>query len=116
MIEVVDAVRRELSLPLGVRVGISTGAVVSGVIGTKRVNFDVWGDTVNLASQMESTGAVGRIQVSEATYWRLQRRYRLEPRGEIAVKSGQRVATYFLLGRTGADGAGCGATPAGETL
>jgi class 3 adenylate cyclase len=69
MIEVVDAVRRELSLPLGVRVGISTGAVVSGVIGTKRVNFDVWGDTVNLAIQMESTGAVGRIQVSEATYW-----------------------------------------------
>jgi adenylate cyclase len=100
MLEAVAAVGGEFHLPLGIRVGISTGAVVSGVIGTKRVNFDVWGDTVNLASQMESTGVVGRIQVSEATYWRLQKRYDLEPRGEIAVKSGQRVNTFFLVGRT----------------
>jgi adenylate cyclase len=106
MLEVVAAVGRELGLPLGVRIGISTGAVVSGVIGTTRVNFDVWGDTVNLASQMESTGVVGRIQVSEATYWRLQRHYLLEPRGEIAVKSGQRVDTYFLVGPAGVEDEG----------
>jgi adenylate cyclase len=77
MLDVVAMVGREFGLPLGVRVGISTGALVSGVIGTKRFNFDVWGDTVNLASQMESTGVVGRIQVSEATYWRLRRNYHL---------------------------------------
>jgi class 3 adenylate cyclase len=93
------AIAGEIGLPLGLRVGISTGAVVSGVIGTRRFNFDVWGDTVNVASQMESTGIVGGIQVSEATYWRLHGIYRLEPRGEIEVKGGQHMPTYLLLGR-----------------
>lgn len=95
MLAIVESVAHELGLTLGVRIGISTGAVVSGVIGTRRVNFDVWGDTVNLASQMESTGIVGRIQVSETTYWRLHGHYPFEARGEVVVKSGQRVATYL---------------------
>jgi class 3 adenylate cyclase len=104
MLSIVDAVARELGLQLGIRIGISSGAVVSGVIGTRRYNFDVWGDTVNLASQMENAGVAGRIQVSEATYWRLQRHYRFEPRGELEVKSGLRVPAYLLLERvTGTD-------------
>lgn len=85
------------------RTGISSGSVVSGVIGTRGFNFDVWGDTVNLASQMESTGIGGRIQVSESTYWRLQGTYRFESRGEVTVKSGTHLQTYFLLGRAPAE-------------
>jgi class 3 adenylate cyclase len=73
--------------------------VVSGVIGTRRFNFDVWGDTVNVANQMEQTGIPGRIQVSETTYWRLRDRYRFESRGEIELKTHQRVPTYLLLTR-----------------
>ena len=100
MLSAVADVARELGLALDVRIGISTGAVVSGVIGTRRFNFDVWGDTVNVANQMEQTGIPGRIQVSETTYWRLRDRYRFESRGEIELKTHQRVPTYLLLTRT----------------
>jgi len=96
---IVETLAHELGLPLGVRIGMATGGVVSGVIGTRRFIFDVWGDTVNIASRMESTSTVGRIQVSETTYWRLRDAYRFEPRGEIELKGGQRVSTFFLLGR-----------------
>jgi class 3 adenylate cyclase len=80
-------------------VGISTGQVVSGVIGLKKPLFDVWGDTVNLASRMESHSEAGQIQVSEATYWRLQENYNLVPRGPVEVKGVGAVETYFLVGR-----------------
>ena len=85
--------------PLAMRVGISTGQVVSGVIGLRKPLFDVWGDTVNLASRMESTSEPGQIQVSEATYWRLHETYELAPRGPIEVKGVGAVETFFLTGR-----------------
>lgn len=85
--------------PLAMRVGISTGQVVSGVIGLRKPLFDVWGDTVNLASRMESTSEPGQIQVSEATYWRLHEKYELAPRGPIEVKGVGAVETFFLIGR-----------------
>jgi class 3 adenylate cyclase len=69
-----------------VRIGISTGALISGVIGRRKYSFDVWGDTVNLAARMESAGVAGRIQVSEATYWRLRHAFDCERRGPIALK------------------------------
>jgi class 3 adenylate cyclase len=99
MLTAAEALSAEIGLSLALRIGISTGAVVSGVIGTRRFNFDVWGDTVNLASQMESTGVAGRIQVTEATYWRLRGAYRLEPRGEVELKGGGHAPTYFLRDR-----------------
>lgn len=84
--------------PLSIRVGISSGPVVAGVVGTKKFFYDVWGDTVNVASRMESTGEPGRIQVSEAAHARLADEFDLEPRGEIEVKGKGRMKTWFLNG------------------
>lgn len=82
--------------PFQLRVGIHTGAVIAGVIGKKKFTYDLWGDTVNLASRMESRGLPGKIQVSPATYQRLQTRYSLEERGMIEVKGFGAMQTYWL--------------------
>lgn len=86
---------------LGVRfrIGINTGPVVAGVIGTRRWIYDVWGDTVNVASRMESTGIAGRVQVTPAVEERLRGRFRLESRGEIDIKGKGPMETFFLVGR-----------------
>jgi class 3 adenylate cyclase len=85
--------------PLAVRIGIDTGPVVAGVIGTSKFSYDLWGDTVNTASRMESQGVVGCIQVTERTYRRLRGRYRFERRGPIQVRGKGELVTWFLLGR-----------------
>jgi class 3 adenylate cyclase len=85
--------------PLAVRIGIDTGPVVAGVIGTDKFSYDLWGDTVNTASRMESNGAAGSIQVTARTYRRLKGGYQLERRGPIQVKGKGKMVTYFLLGR-----------------
>jgi class 3 adenylate cyclase len=86
--------------PLAVRIGIDTGPVVAGVIGRSKFIYDVWGDTVNTASRMESDGVAGCIQVTERTYRRLRARYRFERRGTIHVKGKGEMVTYFLLARS----------------
>jgi class 3 adenylate cyclase len=85
--------------PLSVRIGIDTGPVEAGVIGTAKFSYDLWGDTVNTASRMESHGIPGCIQVTERTYQRLRDRYRFERRGPIPVRGMGEMVTYFLLGR-----------------
>jgi class 3 adenylate cyclase len=85
--------------PLAVRIGIDTGPVVAGVIGRRRFIYDLWGDTVNTASRMESDGVAGCIQVTERTYERLRDRYRFRRRGPIVVKGKGEMVTWFLLGR-----------------
>jgi class 3 adenylate cyclase len=99
MLGIISATATEIGLPLGVRIGISTGPVISGVIGRQKFSFDVWGDTVNLANRMESTGLAGRVQVSEATYWRLCHSFEFETRGTIALKGDQQALAYLLVGR-----------------
>ena len=81
------------------RTGIHTGPAVAGVIGTKKFIYDVWGDTVNTASRMESHGVGGEIQVSEATYKVLKDKYILEKRGMIEIKGKGRLTTYWLQGK-----------------
>jgi class 3 adenylate cyclase len=93
------------SLDLRFRIGMHTGPVVAGVIGTKKFIYDVWGDTVNVASRMESTGEPGRIQVSGAVESRLRGRFELEERGVVDVKGKGPMTTYFLVGE-GAGAAG----------
>ena len=85
--------------PLAVRIGIDTGPVVAGVIGTTKFSYDLWGDTVNTASRMESRGVVGCIQVTERTYQRLRDGYRFERRGPVQVKGKGELITWFLVAR-----------------
>jgi adenylate cyclase len=85
--------------PLAVRIGIDSGPVEAGVIGTSKFSYDLWGDTVNTASRMESHGVAGCIQVTERTYQRLRDGYRFQRRGPIPVRGMGELVTYFLVGR-----------------
>lgn len=89
----------ECGEPLKIRIGINSGPVVAGVIGTKKFIYDLWGDAVNLASRMESQGIPGKIQVSAYTYQLLQAQYLFEERGTILVKGKGEMITYLLVGR-----------------
>jgi class 3 adenylate cyclase len=86
--------------PLQVRIGIDTGPVVAGVLGTSKFSYDLWGDTVNTASRMESYGVAGCIQVTARTYQRLKDGYRFQRRGPIQVKGKGELVTYLLLERS----------------
>jgi class 3 adenylate cyclase len=97
----VDAVRLETGIPLHLRVGIHSGEVIAGVIGALRFSYDVWGDTVNTASRMESHGEPGRIQISDETRVLLGNDFRCEPRGNISVKGKGEMTTWWLLGERG---------------
>jgi len=84
--------------PFQIRIGINTGSVVAGVIGRKKFIYDLWGDAVNVASRMESSGLPGRIQVTAATYERLKDKYLFEERGPTFVKGKGEMITYWLTG------------------
>lgn len=85
--------------PLQMRIGIHTGPVVAGVIGTKKFSYDLWGEIVNLASQMESSAPPGAIQVTHETYKQVNNRFVFEERGPVQVKGGRTMVAYILTGR-----------------
>ncbi|HEX4043890.1 MAG TPA: adenylate/guanylate cyclase domain-containing protein [Xanthobacteraceae bacterium] len=99
MLDAVDDIGGATDLKLQARIGIHTGPIVSGVIGTHKFAYDVWGDTVNTASRMESHSLPGRIQVSAATRILLGNCFDFEERGTIDVKGKGAMETFFLNGQ-----------------
>lgn len=99
MQKVIKRVNAGADVAFNVRIGISTGPAVAGIIGRKKFIYDLWGDAVNVASRMESLGQAGSIHVSESTYLRLRDKYLFQNRGALDVKGHGPMNTYFLLGR-----------------
>ena len=99
MRDALHAASNRLGEPLQVRIGIHTGSVVSGIIGTHKFIFDVWGDTVNTASRMESHGTPNEINVSAATYLRLRDKFIFQPCGVIDLTGKGPMEAFFLRGR-----------------
>lgn len=101
-LEIADFVRSvkenkpEGILPFEIRLGINTGPVVAGVVGTRKFQYDIWGVTVNLASRMESSSAPGQINISENTYRLIKDDFECEYRGELEAKNGERFKMYFV--------------------
>jgi class 3 adenylate cyclase len=99
MMRFIEGFNTGRDITLRLRTGIHTGPVVAGVIGTKKFHYDLWGDTVNTASRMESHGMPGHIHVSHATYERLRGKYVFTERGPIPIKGKGEMTTYLLEGR-----------------
>jgi adenylate cyclase len=96
MMSAVDAIARDTLVPIALRIGLHTGPAIAGVIGRKKFSYDVWGNTVNIASRMESHGRAGKIHLTQSVADLLAGRFALEDRGEIDIKGSGRMRTFFL--------------------
>jgi len=99
LIDTIENMEFDVPKKLNVRVGFHFGKAIAGVIGIDKYAYDIWGDTVNIASRMESHGAPGRVHVSQDAYEILKDKFSFESRGTIPVKGKGDMDTYFLLGR-----------------
>ncbi|MCE8514680.1 adenylate/guanylate cyclase domain-containing protein [Ruegeria pomeroyi] len=100
MLDALRALSDEIGEAIEIRIGLHAGPVVAGVIGHQKLFYDVWGDTVNTASRMESHGQPGRIQVTAAAREALKDAYDFEPRGAVEIKGIGRLETWWLAQRT----------------
>jgi class 3 adenylate cyclase/CheY-like chemotaxis protein len=96
MLQAMAQINQQHGTQLQIRVGVNSGPVVAGVIGMHKFTYDLWGNTVNVASRMESTSTPGRIHVSPSTAQLLAGHFVLEPRGSVSVKGIGEVETYFV--------------------
>jgi adenylate cyclase len=92
----IERLNHEYDTSVRLRIGICTGPVVAGVIGRKRFAYDLWGETVNLACHLESTGEAGKIQIAESTHERLKHKYHFEPKHSLDVKGHDPLSAYWL--------------------
>lgn len=98
MIEFMNQRNQSAAFKWEVRIGIHSGPIISGVVGRRKYAFDIWGDTVNIASRMESSGMVGRVNVSAYTFDLIQNDYRCTYRGKISAKGKGDIDMYFVDG------------------
>jgi adenylate cyclase len=95
-ISIVDSIGTRIGIPLSVRSGIATGGVICGVLSLKRPAYDLWGETVNLASRMQTISEPGTIQIAETTYWRVKEKFQCEQRELIDIKGIGPIQTYLI--------------------
>jgi adenylate cyclase len=106
MAEVAGLLKDSRGDALPLRIGLASGPVVAGVVGSRRFFYDVWGDAVNVASRMETTDSIGRIQVPEEVYRRLKDDFVFQERGVVQVKGKGLMRTWYLIGRNADTGSG----------
>jgi adenylate cyclase len=99
MLETLERLNQDSQIRFQARIGMHTGPVVAGVIGMNKFIYDVWGDTVNVASRLEACSLPGRIQVSHEMQRALEHHYDFEPRGLISLRGKGRMTTAFLIAR-----------------
>jgi adenylate cyclase len=116
MAEAASQLRDSRGEALPLRIGLASGPVGAGVVGSRRFFYDVWGDAVNVASRMESTDSIGRIQVPEDVYRRLKDDFVLQERGVVEVKGKGLMRTWYLIGRNPDTGSGDVAAEAPQTV
>jgi class 3 adenylate cyclase len=93
----VALINEQYNTKIQIRIGINTGPIVAGVIGRKTFSYDVWGETVNLACRLETTGKAGQIQISESTYSQLKDKYRFQPKHTVDIKGHGTLSAYWLV-------------------
>ena len=99
MLKALKQFNAETGQDFTIRIGVNTGPVIAGVIGTKKFIYDLWGDTVNIASRMESQGIPGYVQVTESTYKLLKQKYLFRERGLVNIKGKGNMLTYLLMNK-----------------
>ena len=96
MVDITERVAEKHAIPIGIRVGVHSGSLIAGVIGKSRFAYDMWGETVNMASRMESAGVPGRVQVSESAFQRLDSGFSFEARENLPIKGAGTVSAYLV--------------------
>jgi class 3 adenylate cyclase len=97
IVSITERISQKHQIPINIRVGVHTGSLIAGVIGKSRFAYDMWGETVNMASRMESTGVPGRVQVSESAFQRLDGLFAVETRENIYIKGASEVTAHLVI-------------------
>jgi adenylate cyclase len=116
MLEVVAEIRRRSGIDIAIRIGIASGPVMAGVIGSRKFSYDVWGDAVNLAARLESASEPGRILVCPNCRQRMDADFDFEPRGEVEIKGLGARETWYLVGEKRRPGSAGHDADVSETL